>query len=283
MWTTDQLLSEAVGGRVGDRFRGLDEVDQLDAEALRAGAEQVLARPQKAEFLPGARPLSRRLLAAQWTRVLESLDLPGRPQVLELCAGGSDPVIVALDVLFGNRATYVTVNLNRKLASELLERAQGLELQVRIIEDDAQNLSRHFGEDSFDCVCFHHAVNDILQTAVAAKHGLDTRDIDWWPTERQMIEWMAAQYEADGLASVGLPELRAILEGAARVVKPGGALVFDHWTWEHHLGLDWFPGDLFNHLIPMAREVAVSLVTPLEEITPEGLDRQWWMVLRAGC
>jgi len=280
MWTVEHLLSEAVGGRVGERFRGLDEVDQLDAEALRVGAEQVLARPQKAEFIPGARPLSRRLLAAQWTLVLESLGLPSEPQVLELCAGGSDPVVVGVDVLFGNRATYVTVNLNRKLAAELMERAKGLDLHIKIIEDDAQNLPSIFADGSMDCVCFHHAVNDILQTAVAAKHGLDTRDIDWWPAERQMIEWMADEHRQHGLTEVGLPQLRTVLGAAAHVVKPGGALVFDHWTWEYHLALDWFPGDLFNHLIPLAREVALSLDTPLVEVTPEGLDRQWWMVLR---
>ncbi len=280
MWTAEQLLSEAIDGRVAKRFQGLDELDQLSREELAQAAAQVLARPQAAEFKPGARPLSRRLLAAQWTLVLESLNLPPTPQVLELCAGGSDPVIVALDVLFGARATYVTVNLNRKLAAELMERAEGLALNIRIIEDDAQNLRSHFPEGSFDCVCFHHAVNDILQTAVAAQQGLDTRDIDWWPTERQMIEWLAAQHEQDGLASVGRPELAAIIESAARVVKPGGALCFDHWTWHYHLGLDWFPGDLFNNLIPFARDVALALPVPLEEITPEGLDRQWWMVLR---
>jgi hypothetical protein len=115
---------------------------------------------------------------------------------------------------------------------------------------------------------------------VAAHHDYDTRDIDWWPNERQMIEWLDEQHQADGLASAGLPELRAILEAAAQVVKPGGALCFDHWTWEYHLGLDWFPGELFNNLIPLARREALSLSAPLEEITPEGVDRQWWMVLR---
>jgi SAM-dependent methyltransferase len=280
MWTTDQLLAEAVGGRVGERFCGLDEVDALPHDTLLEGAGQVLARPQKVERVPGARPLGRRLLAAQWTLLLESLGLPDVPRVLELCAGGSDPVVVALDVLFGSRATYVTVNLNRALAAELTGRCEHLDLPIEIIEDDAQNLGAYFAEESFDCVCFHHAVNDILQTAVAARHGLDTRDIDWWPTERQMIEWMAAQHDEDGLASVGLPELRAIMEAAARVTKPGGALCFDHWTWQYHLGLDWFPGGLFNNLIPLAREVALSLSMPLQETTPEGLDRQWWMVLR---
>jgi hypothetical protein len=282
MWTTEQLLAEAVGGRVGERFQGLDQVDQIAPGELLQGAGQVLARPQAAEPLPSARPLSRRLLAAQWTLLLESLGLPESPQVLELCAGSSDPVVVALDVLFGARAEYATINLNRKLAAELTERLAGLQLRARIIEDDARNLLQLFPEAAFDCVCFHHAVNDILQTAVAARHDYDTRDIDWWPNERQMIEWLDEQHQADGLASAGLPELRAIMEAAAHVVKPGGALCFDHWTWEYHLGLDWFPGDLFNNLIPLAREVALSLATPLEEVTPEGLDRQWWMVLRRG-
>ena len=44
--------------------------------------------------------------------------------------------------------------------------------------------------------------------------------------------------------------------------------------------MDWFPGELFSQLIPLAREVALSLSVPLVEITPAGLDRQWWMVLR---
>ena len=282
MWTPEQLLAEAMAGPVSKRFAGLDELDQLSDDELMASALQVLARPQASEFLPGARPLSRRLLAAQWKFVLGSLGLPAEPTVLELCAGGSDPVVVALDALFGDQATYVTVNLNRKLAQELLERTAHLDLHVRLIEDDAQNLSQHFPDGTFDCACFHHAVNDILQTAVAAAHGMDTRDIDWWPTERQMIEWMAHEHAQHGLTEVGLPELRTIFEAAARVVKPGGALVFDHWTWEYHLALDWFPGDLFNNLIPLAREVALSLDTPLQEITPEGLDRQWWMVMRRG-
>jgi len=282
MWTMEQLLEEAVGGRVGARFAGFDEVDSLTPDALLAGAEQVLARPQAAEIDPGARPLSRRLLAAQWTLVLESLDLPDEPQVLELCAGGSDPVVVALDVLYGSRARYVTVNLNKKLAAELIERAEGLDLEVELIEDDAQNLSEHFGEGAFDCVCFHHAVNDILQTAVATARGMDTTTIDWWPTEQTMIEWMAEEHEAHGLKSLGLPELARIIELAAWAVKPGICLVFDHWTWEHHLTLDWFPGDLFNGLIPLARETALGLDVPLEEVTPEGLNKQWWMVLKKG-
>ncbi|NLC57362.1 MAG: class I SAM-dependent methyltransferase [Armatimonadetes bacterium] len=280
MWTTEQLLAEAVGGRVGERFRGLDEVDALSRDELVTAAGQVLRRPQAAEFSPGARPLSRRLLAAQWTVLLEHLRLPEEPVVLELCVGSSDPVVVAVDTLFGRRGHYHTLNLNRQLAAELMERCSTLALQVSLIEDDAQNLPQYFDDGTFDCACFHHAVNDILQTAVATARGMDTRDIDWWPTERRMIEWLAEEWERHRLQEVGLPQLRRILEVAARAVKPGGFLCFDHWTFEHYLAMDWFPGELFSQLIPLAREVALSLSVPLVEITPAGLDRQWWMVLR---
>ncbi|HJN17446.1 MAG TPA: hypothetical protein QGH10_18215, partial [Armatimonadota bacterium] len=153
-------------------------------------------------------------------------------------------MVVALDVIRGSSAKYVTVNLNRQLAAELTERAGPLDLELNIIEDDAQNLRGHFDVGTFDCICFHHAMNDILQTAVATSRGMDTRTIDWWPTERTMIEWMAEEHQAHGLEKVGLPELRAILELSAEVLRPGGIMVFDHWTWEHHLGLDWFPGEL---------------------------------------
>ncbi len=44
--------------------------------------------------------------------------------------------------------------------------------------------------------------------------------------------------------------------------------------------VDELTGDLFNNLIPLGRQVALSLSMPLEEVTPPGLDRRWWMVLR---
>ena len=280
MWTTQQILNEVVGGRVGERYEPVDGVADMPRDELLDAVRQELIRPRLLERPQVARDMSRALLAAEWTLLLEHLQFPSGPRVLEPCAGGGEPVVMALDVLFGAGADYTTVNLNRHLAAELLDRTNHLDIEVKVIEDDACNLSAYFGESSLDCACFHHATNDILQTAVAGRHGMDTRDVDWWPTEQTMIEWLGEQHRADGLASVGLPELRTIILSAARAVRPGGYICFDHWTSEYHLGLDWFPGELFNELIPMTRDVALSLPVNLEEITPPGLDRQWWMVLR---
>ena len=279
MWTPEQILHETVKARVAQRYPGGEDPGAWTEAELLDGVRGALRRPQPTDLPPASRALERRVWAAQWMLVLDSLGLPAEPRVLEPCAGGGEGVVVALDALFGSRAHYTTVNLNRPLAAELIERTRHLAIRVEVIEDDAVNLARYFPEDSLDCACFHHAVNDILQTAVAGRHGLDTRDIDWWPTERMMIEWLGAQFREDGLASAGLPELTTIIESAALAVKPGGHLVFDHWTYEGLLGLDWFPADLFQNLIPLARRVALSVGVPLEEITPPGLDRQWWMVL----
>ncbi len=275
MWTTEQLVAEAMDGRVGRRYSGRDEIGQMSRAELTEAAERSIARPQE-----GFGEVGRRVLAAQWALLLESLGLPEAPRLMELCAGGSDPVVVALDALFGASAEYFTMNLNRELADELIERTAHLELEVKIIEDDARNLRAHYAEDSFDCVCFHHAVNDILQTAIATRRGMDTREIDWWPTERKMIEWMAEQHRIDNMTSVGRPELREILGAATEAVRPGGFLCFDHWTAVSSLQQEWFPGDLFNDMIVIAREEALSPDGPLEEVTPPGLDRRWWMVLR---
>ncbi len=280
MWTTEELAAMATDGPVGQRYPAEESLRGLSREALLTSAAHILARPQRAELDPRARPLTNRLLATQWVKVLGCLDLPDRVEVMELCAGGSEPVVIALDVLFGDRAHYRTINLNRRLAAELRQKTARLDLRMEVIEDNAVDLRRHFRAASFDLIAFHHAVNDILETAVAAAHGFDTRDIDWWSDERMMIEWLDQQDRADSLRSVGLPELTSIIGAAASVTRPGGYLVFDHWTFEHYLQTDWFPSELFTRLIPIAREVAMGVEAGLEEVTPEGLDPQWWMVLR---
>ena len=49
---------------------------------------------------------------------------------------------------------------------------------------------------------FHHATNDILQTADAKAHGMDTTELDWWPHERQVIESMAVEHYVAGPATL---------------------------------------------------------------------------------
>ena len=72
----------------------------------------------------------------------------------------------------------------------------GLDIRVDIVEDNAANLPEHCAAGSVDLICFHHAVNDLLQTAVAHTRGMDTVTVDWWPNEEQMIRWLDQSYKA---------------------------------------------------------------------------------------
>ena len=107
---------------------------------------------------------------------------------------------------------------------------------------------------------------------------MDTTSIDWFPNERQMIEWLAEDYQRDQLKSRGKPELISIVNEAARLVKPGGYLVFDHFNWCRFIGVEWFPWELFYNLIPMTRCWIDESALPLRETKLPGLPAQWWMI-----
>jgi hypothetical protein len=109
---------------------------------------------------------------------------------------------------------------------------------------------------------------------------MDTRSIEWWSNERQMIEWLEEDYLAGQLGERALPALLQAVRNATEIVRPGGYLLFDHWTWEGNRNSDWFPWQLFCDLIPMAREVIASSDLPLEEVELRGRDPHWWACFR---
>jgi len=111
---------------------------------------------------------------------------------------------------------------------------------------------------------------------------MDTTSIDWFPNERQMIEWLAEDAKAGRLEECGKPQLMQIVSDAAQLVRPGGVLIFDHFNWCKFIGVPWFPWDLFYNLIPMTRRWIAESGLPLSEVCLEGLDPQWWYISRKG-
>lgn len=225
-------------------------------------------------------PVLNAVLAAQYYEVFEALQVPRALTIYEPCVGASCPVILAAEAYSGGEADYTTINLNRKLRSELQSKIAHLEMKVRIIEENAQLALSHVQPGSIDVACFHHAVNDILQTAVSEPRGMDTTAIDWFPNERQMIEWLAEDVKAGRLEERGKPELMQIIGDAVRFVRPGGYLIFDHFNWQRFVGVDWFPWDLFYNFIPMTRGWIADSGLPVTEVRLDGVDPQWWLIVR---
>jgi hypothetical protein len=269
----------------GDVFALLpDEVQaQVRAQSesdVRDAAARTLVRPMSANPAQAARALLNPCLTVQWLAAFEELGLPRNMRVFEPCSGGSEPVLYATEVYTRGGGAYTTINLNRPLAAELRGKIGKVRMPVRIIEDNTLNAGTHLQPRSFDAACFHHAVNDILQTAVSEPRGMDTSTVDWWPNERQMIEWLAEDAEAGRLGDRARPALLGAVMQAIWLVGPGGWLLFDHWTWEAHRNSDWLPWELFCDLIPLARRWIAEAGLPVTEVPLVGRDPQWWMCLR---
>jgi hypothetical protein len=253
------------------------EIDRMTEEQVRDAAVKGMTRPQPGETSQASRLLMNPCLTVQWLALFETLGLPKGMRVFEPCSGASEPVLFATEIYTEGRGAYTTVNLNRPLAAQFREKIGKVTLPVRSIEDDATraDLSREAG--TYDVAAFHHAINDLLQTAVSEPRGMDTRTVDWWPNERQMIEWLAEEDRDGVLDERARPALLGAVRNAAELVKPGGWLLFDHWTWLAHKEMDWFPWELFCRLIPLARGWMHEAGFPLEEVRLDGYDPQWWM------
>lgn len=282
MTPIERAIHEVTAGRV---FELLPEQTQAQIRALsegdvRAGVERVFIRPMPGEVSQAGRLLMNPVLAVQWLSAFEELELPRRLRVFEPCTGSSEPVILAMEIYSDGQGHYTAVNLNRPLAAQLREKIGKVRSRVHVIEENAARAASCLEPGSFDVACFHHAVNDLLQTAVAEPRGMDTRTVDWWPNERQMIEWLAEEWKEGRIDERARPALVEAVRQATDLVRPGGSLLFDHWTWEGHRPLDWFPWDLFCRLIPLAREWILAAGLPVREHPLTGRDPQWWMCLQ---
>ena len=277
LWQAHRVTQEISAGVI---YRCLDPAARQELAEVPDIAAKVVGALQHPKPLDNCMPVLNAVLAAQYYEVLEALQPPREMAVYEPCVGASNPVILACEAYSAGRANYLTINLNRPLRAQLQGKIGHLRMPIRIIEDNAQRALEHLAPGSLDVACFHHAVNDILQTAVAEPRGMDTTAVDWFPNERQMIEWLAEDATAGRLEERGRPELMQIVGDAVRLVRPGGYLLFDHWNWCRFIGVAWFPWDLFYNLIPMTRAwIAVSGL-PLSEVRLDGVDPQWFMVLQ---
>jgi hypothetical protein len=251
---------------------GLSEIDDLEQKVKSA-----LLHPKPLDI---CMPVFNAVLASQYYELFEALQISNKMNIYEPCVGASNPVILATEAYSKGKAEYTAINLNRRLRAQLQYKINHLRMNPRIIEDHAEKALDHLAPGSFDVACFHHAVNDILQTAVSELRGMDTKAIDWFTCEKQMIEWLDEDAKSGLLDRCGKPELMKIVGDAVNLVRSCGFLIFDHFNWCKFIGVSWFPWDFFYNLIPMTRQWIKEGGFPVEEICLQGVDPQWWLILQ---
>ena len=214
-----------------------------------------------------------------WCAVAQHLGGGAALKVLEVASGDVAVVPWGLELYDGGGCSYATANLNKKLTQNFLAKTAALRTAVRVVEDDGANMAQYYAPGSFDVLALQHGVNDIVQTILCEREGMDTVNGDWWENLPQMIRISDEYHRSGRLEDTAKAGFLACMKTCADLVRPGGYLAFNSIVYQYDLDLG-YPLDLYESYIPMARRWLLEAGMGLTETTPDGWDRRWWMVLR---
>ena len=214
---------------------------------------------------------------ARWGEVMDRLHPAGELALMEVASGDADMIPQCM-ARTRPGSLYITANMNERLNESLMGKIGGLPLKVRLIDDDAANIQNHLGEGQADIIAFQHAVNDVLQAILCAQNGIDTVHTDWMETLPDMIRLRRRETEAATLEAHVRGPFMARMNALWPTLRPGGYVAINHYMFQ--LDLDWgYPRELFEHMVPMAREWLKELPGS-REVTLDGFDPQWWIFLK---
>lgn len=196
--------------------------------------------------------------------------------LLEVASGDADMIPQTMSRT-NPTSDYLTANMNVKLNESLLKKTAGLDIKLRLIDDDAANIKQYVLPNSVDMVAFQHGVNDVIQAILCGQNGVDTTYSDWMKTLPKMIELLQEEIKNGTLeAHVKVPFL-GLISNLLELLKPDGVIAIHHYMFQ--LDLDWgYPAELFENIVPMVRHWIGDLCC--REISVEGFDPQWWLFLK---
>ncbi len=214
-----------------------------------------------------------------WQQLFKNINLNHKSRVLEVASGQSDPVPQALEKYTQGLGQYVTANLNKKLTAGLLRKTANLNISVDVIEDNAINLEKYYQNEIFDVACFQHAINDMIQTIIACKEGIDTVNNDWFEILPEMIAAVNKYYIKEKLKEVVFDKLIEQIRVCSSLLKSDGFLVFNNHIFQMDLDAG-YNSELYKSFIPLIRKWIKESDLDLKEITYEHFAPQWWLFLQ---
>lgn len=215
----------------------------------------------------------------KWFEALDSAGVAAPVTLLEIGAGDGDMLPNLLAKKFSHKDTrYLTANMNKQLTASLKAKTAGLPIQLSVIEDEARNICQYIENEKIDVIVFEHSVNDILQTILAEREGIDTTHENWWDILSKMIEIIKQEYLKNTLETSARDEFLGLIRSCLDILKPGGYIIINHFMYQYDLDLGYEP-DLWNNMLPIARQW-ISRVEGAREVSFEGFDPQWWLFLQ---
>ena len=243
----------------------------LTDEAKDTSLQRICTLPLCDEDFTVAYTLYMRL---KWLDALKACVPQKGSVVLEVGSGASDNIPNAMTIHDAS-SKYVTANMNRKLTQGLKQNTADLPLSIKIIEDDANNITKYLAANSVDLVVFEHSVNDVLQAILGEKNGIDTTNSDWFDVLPEMIKIICDEYANQNLAQSVKEPFLSLLSNCMSVLKPGGHLVMSHYMFQYDLDLG-YNAELWQNMLPVVRPWLADLSVG-KEVLYDGFDPQWWL------
>ena len=199
-----KLLSEQVKNNEFSKYISVElqeYLDQIETDVLENSLKSVMTSPitYKNKF---DKQLYQLYFAAAWSNLFSTFLDNKNVNLMEVASGDANYIINGLDHYSADLGTYVTFNLNKKLSSNIINKNKNNSVKIKIIEDNGMNALNYFNAETFNVVAFHHAINDIVQTIVAEKEGIDTINCDWWEKEPEMLQAVLKHHNQGTLKTV---------------------------------------------------------------------------------
>ncbi len=214
-----------------------------------------------------------------WEEAFRNLVVRKDSTLIEIAPGAGTHIVTVFDLISGGKGKYVAFNLNKKLTSDLKSQTEDLNLDIRIIEDDAKNAPAYIPNETIDIVAGNHAINDILETIIANKEGLDTVEQDWFEIAPGLMREYEKAYLNGTLRNLVFDDFIDIMRAIYFTLKPGGYLVLNYYVYP--VEIDWGGSvPVRSAFVNLARQWIGEADIGFETLSLDGFDPKWWGFFR---
>ncbi len=265
-----------------DRFFFTDEAKE---EVIQLSTDEIESLLQGFTRTPMVRrnradmQLSRVYHILCWIEVLKKFSISQDATVVEIAPGAGTSIVTAFDAISNGKGRYVAFNLNNKLTSDFKAQTEDLNMDIRVIEDDAKNALRYIPKETIDIVAGNHAINDILETIIANREGLDTIEEDYFEVAPRLIREYEKAYINGTLRNLVFEDFIDIMRAIYLALRPTGYLVLNYYVYP--VEIDWGGSvSVRSAFVNLARQWITEADLGFETVSLDGFDPKWWGFFR---
>lgn len=215
----------------------------------------------------------------KWKDAVDAVHGRGTVRILEVGAGCCDMIPKMMAQAYADPETkYTTMNLNEELTAEFKRKTKDLDIDIEVIEDDAKNITEYAAPGSFDIIAFEHSANDVIETIIAEKNGIDTVGTNWLEILPPITELVNDAFRRGTFESLVKKEFLQLVSACIGVLRHGGCLIFAHYPFQYNLDIGLIP-EFNEFLLPTVRKWITEAGLG-KEVSIAGFDSPWWLVIR---